>query len=191
MIDEQMHSTSRSVGLFTLIALFVFFTMLLATGGLFFYKGYLSRSIAKMESDLTLAKNRFEPSRIENLQKLDKRLRVADEVLGNHVALSPVFKALEEITMKTVRYTKFDYSLSSDGSPKATIKLAGVAVGYRAVALQSDLFAKNKNLIDPVFSNLNLDENGNVLFDLEFSVDANFINYREMLKREAVAQSPQ
>ena len=59
--------------------------------------------------------------------------------------------------------------------------MSGVAIGYRSIALQSDLFAKNKNLIDPVFSNLTLDNSGNVVFDLEFSVDPNFVNYQQAL----------
>ena len=53
--------------------------------------------------------------------------------------------------------------------------MSGLAIGYRSVALQSDLFAQNKNLIDPVFSNLTLDDKGNVLFDLEFSVDPSLL----------------
>jgi hypothetical protein len=53
------------------------------------------------------------------------------------------------------------------------------------VALQSDLFAQNKNLIDPVFSNLTLDDKGNVDFDLEFSVDPSFINYKKVLAAES------
>ena len=64
---------------------------------------------------------------------------------------------------------------------KVIIKMSGVAVGYRSIALQSDLFTRNKNLIDPVFSNLTLDNTGNVLFDLEFSVDPSFVDYKQML----------
>src|SRR3989344_683420 len=41
--------------------------------------------------------------------------------------------------------------------------------------------ALQKNLIDPVFSNLTLDNSGNVLFDLEFSVEPSFINYKQTL----------
>ena len=63
--------------------------------------------------------------------------------------------------------------------------MSGQAVGYRSVALQSDLFAKNKYFLDPVFSNLSLDEKGNVLFDLDFSVDLNFVNYKRTLLTES------
>ena len=61
------------------------------------------------------------------------------------------------------------------------VAMKGQAVGYRSIALQSDLFAQNKQLIDPVFSNLTLDNKGNVLFDLQFSVDPTFIDYKKML----------
>ncbi len=187
IVDERSVAP-RPVSLWTIVALLVLFTVLLATGGLYFYKGITAKSISKMESDLNLAKNRFEPAKIAELQVLDKRLRAGSEILANHVAISPIFKLLEKITMKSVRFTKFNYGLeASKNSPKISlikIKMSGVASGYRAIALQSDLFAKNKNLIDPVFSNLTLDENANVLFDLDFSVDPSFINYKQTLPAE-------
>jgi hypothetical protein len=160
---------------------FILFTVLLATGGLYFYRGILTRKIADMENTLTLARNRFEPAKIAELQVLDKRLRASTEILSKHIAITPVFEALEAITMKTVRYTKFSYILENDKTAKVTIKMSGVAVGYRSVALQSDLFAKNKNLIDPIFSNLTLDSSGNVVFDLEFLVDPSFVDYKQTL----------
>ena len=63
-----------------------------------------------------------------------------------------------------------------------TVKMSGLAVGYRSVALQADLFSKNKLFIDPIFSNLSLDNSGNVIFDLEFSVDPAFIDYDRVIK---------
>ena len=188
MMPEQVR-TSHSLGLFSVIAIFIFLTMLVATGALYLYKGMLGKKIDSRQSALALAKNRFEPSRISQLQVLDKRLKAASEVLNGHITVSPIFKALEAITMKTVRYTKFNYVLG-DRNERVEIKLSGLAVGYRSIALQSDLFAKNKNLIDPVFSNLTLDDKGNVLFDLAFSVDPSFVNYRETLKAEAAAPLP-
>ena len=57
------------------------------------------------------------------------------------------------------------------------------------LALQSDLFTQNKNLIDPVFSNLALDDRGNVVFDLEFSVDPSFVDYKQVLQEETAPQN--
>jgi len=183
-IVEERDIKTRSVSFFAIISIFILFTVLLATGGLYFYKGVLTTDITKMESDLNLAKNRFEPSKITELQVLDKRLRSASEILSNHMAITPIFQVLSDITMKTVRYTKFSYSIGTEKNPKITVKMSGQAVGYRSVALQSDLFAtkdEGKNFIDPVFSNLSLDDKGNVLFDLEFLVDPSFVDYKQML----------
>lgn len=180
MIKEHVAS-SQPVGIFFVISLFLLFTVLLATGGLYFYKVVVMKKITSMENTLNLAKNRFEPSKITELQVLDKRLRAATEILSKHISITPVFTALEQITMKTVRYTDFNYELGAGREATVNIKMSGQAIGYRSIALQSDLFTKNENLIDPVFSNLTLDNSGNVLFDLEFSVNPAFVNYQQIL----------
>jgi len=183
MIEERA-TASRPVGFLTIISIFIFFTVILASGGLYFYKGVLLKSIIQMDKDLALAKNRFEPSKITQLQTLDKRLRSSNLVLSKHITISPIFKALQNITMKTVRYTKFSYDMGIEKNPKITIKMSGQAIGYRSIALQSELFTKNKYIVDPVFSNLTLDDKGNVLFDLEFSVDPSFVDYKQTLLTE-------
>ncbi len=180
-IVAERAKTVRSIGFFTIISILILFAVLVGAGALYFYKGVVKTNITKMEDNLILARSRFEPSKLTELQVLDKRLRASSEILANHIAITPVFEALSLITMKTVRFTKFSYALSDDKDAKVNIKMSGIAVGYRSVALQSDLFAKNKNLIQPVFSNLTLDNSGNVLFDLDFSVDSAFVNYKQML----------
>jgi hypothetical protein len=182
MIEERAVA-SRPIGIFTIISIAIFFTVIIATGALYFYDGILRKNITQMENDLNLAQGRFEPSKIVQLQVLDKRLIASNEILSKHIVVSPIFQALQSITMKTVSYTKFSYSFddSSSSNPKIMVKMNGTAVGYTAIALQSDLFAGNKNLIDPIFSNLLLDDKGNVTFTLDFSVDSDFVNYKKTL----------
>ncbi|MFA5840689.1 MAG: hypothetical protein WC847_00210 [Candidatus Paceibacterota bacterium] len=184
MLKETTVS-ARPVSIFLIISLFVLFTVLLATGGLYFYKGIVTKNITEMEKTLNLARNRFEPAKITELQTFDKRLRASTEILGKHMTVTPIFTALEQLTMKSVRFTKFSYSLGGEDKAGISIKMSGIAIGYRSIALQSDLFAKNKNLIDPVFSNLVLDNSGNVLFDLDFSVDPGFVNYKQTLMTQS------
>jgi hypothetical protein len=155
--------------------------MILISGGAYFYRDFLTKDLTKMKNDLELAKNRFEPSLINKLTVLDKRLNSSSEILSQHVVISPIFKTLQELTLKTLRYTKFGYELTNN---KVVVKMSGQASSYRSIALQADLFTKDKNLIDPVFSNLSLSEKGDVLFDLEFSVDPTFVNYKQMKKTE-------
>ncbi len=177
--------SGRSVGVLTIVSIFILFTVLLGSVALFFYKGILTKNISDMFSQLDVAKHRFEPSKITELQVLDKRLQASTEILSKHITITPVFQAIADITMKTVRFTKFSYDLGTDKDAKVTIKMSGMAVGYRSVALQSDLFAQNKNFINPVFSNLTLDDKGNVIFDLEFSVDPSFVNYKQVLSTQS------
>ena len=181
--------TSRPTSLLTVISIFILFTVLLASGGLYFYKSLLDKNVLSMQANLELAKNRFEPSKIVQLQVLDSRLKSATEILSNHVAVSPIFKILQDVTMKTVGYTKFSYTLGADKGNMVHVQMSGVAIGYRSVALQADLFAQNKFLIDPVFSNLSLDNNGNVVFDLNFSVEPSLVNYKKNLLTESTGAS--
>ena len=178
MIPESV-TVARPVSILLIISLFILFTVLIATGGLYLYKGSINKSIITMQDSLQKAQARFEPSAISKLQVLDKRLDASSQILGNHLSITPIFSALEALTMKSVRYTNFSYDLGTDKNPTVNVKMSGIAIGYRSVALQSDLFAQNKNIIDPVFSNLTLDNSGNVIFDLEFSVDPAFVNYKQ------------
>ena len=186
-IMEDKTVTNKSVGILLLISLFVLFITLVLTIGLYLYKGILQKNITKMQSALEVAKNRFEPAKINQLQVLDKRLGASSDILSKHVAVSPIFKALQDITMKTVRFTKFDYSVGGDKTGRVMVKMSGVADGYRSIALQSDLFNKNNFFINSVFSNLALDGQGNVVFDLEFLVDPSLVNYKNVLDTKDVS----
>lgn len=181
LVEEKV-VTSRPIGFFTIIAIFIFFSVALASGGFYFYKQYLTKQVDSMTKQLDIVKNRFEPSQIARLQELSKRLDGATSVLSKHVAISPIFQSLQDLTLKTIRYTKFSYSTEDMPNSKIKVKMTGQAVGYRSIALQSDLFSKNKDIIDPVFSNLSLDNKGNVVFDLEFSVAPSFVNYEKLIK---------
>jgi hypothetical protein len=180
-------SSKKPIGILMLIAIFIFLAVILATGGLYLYKNMLKKNITEMDANLTLAKERFEPAKINQLQTLGKRISASNQILAQHVAISPIFEELQKSTMKTIRYTSFSYEfgdLKTTGSNKINVLLSGQAIGYRSIALQADLLSKNKSILDPTFSNLTLDEKGNVLFDLEFSVDPDFIDYKQMLLSE-------
>ena len=180
MIEER--ASSSSVSLFTIVSIFIFASIILASGGLYFYKRILEKNIIKMEDDLNLAQARFEPSKILQLQVLDNRLIASNEILSKHIVVSPIFKVLQEVTLKNISYTKFSYDFNdSSKNNKVAISMTGIAKGYQSIALQSDIFAKYKYLIDPVFSNLLLDDKGNVIFDLDFSVDSNFVDYKKVV----------
>lgn len=184
-IVKERAISAQSISFFTILSVFIFLTVGVGTGALYFYKGVLAKDILKIENTLSSAQNRFEPSKISELQDLDNRLIAASDILSKHISVTPIFEALQEVTMKTVRLTSFNYTLPTEPNGRVSVRLSGVGIGYRSVALQADLFSQNKNFIDPIFSNLQLDDKGNVNFDLDFSVDPSFVNYKQtILTRE-------
>lgn len=188
-IVKENETVSRPVGFLLVISLFILFTVLLATGGLYFYKRVVANNIVALQDNLNKAINRFEPAAITRLQVLSKRLDASTEILSKHITVVPIFDALEALTLKTIRYTKFSYTLGTEKNTLViNVQMSGIAKGYMDIALQADLFTNKeigKKLIDPVFSNLTLDNNGNVLFDLNFSVDSDFVNYKHAISAKS------
>jgi len=182
-IIEETSGPKKPMSFFMIFAILVFLTMALSFGGIYLYKASLNQKIEEKKLNLDRANKRFEVDTIVELQTLDKRLRSANAVLAKHLTISPVFEVLQDITMKKVRYTRFSYDIGEND--KVIIQINGKATSYKEVALQSDLYSENKNIIEPIFSNLNLDDEGNVLFDLEFSVDPGLVNYKQALDRQS------
>lgn len=183
-IVETTAKSSKPVGFFMILSIFVFIAVCVSYGGLYFYKEIIVKNIEQKKKDLKLAEGRFEIDTIKKYTNLDKKLIASKEVLGQHIALTPIFKELQKITMKTVRYTDFSYSFAGGKDNKIEVNLKGIGIGYRSIALQSDLFAKDKNFINPVFSGLSLDDKGNVSFDLIFTVDQAFVDFDQNIKIE-------
>ena len=198
-IVEERATSSRPVGILLIASIIILFIVLLGTGGLYFYKVSLNNKIKTMQTSLNSAESEFEPSKIAELQLLDKRLIAATSILDNHIAVSPIFTELENVTMHTIRYTQFSYTLGSSGaatdasgtaiggggssssSNNVDVKMSGIAIDYRSIALESDLFSQDKNFVNPIFSNLTVDASGNITFDLDFSVAPSFVNYKQTL----------
>ncbi|MCC6520425.1 hypothetical protein IT403_00365 [Candidatus Nomurabacteria bacterium] len=189
LVTEQKTSGVSS-NIFNIVGVVVFITSLVAAGGAYAYKTYATKKVLTQAQSLAAAKSEFEATLINNLQQVERRLNASQEILSNHISVSPIFAALQEATLKSVRYTKFSYSLNPEaGAEKVVVKLSGQATNYTSIALQSDLLAKNKYLKNIIFSNLALDEKGNVLFDLTFSVDPSFVSYRINVQKSSLPQS--
>ena len=166
-----------SSGLFSLIALILFLAALTASVGVFLYQQYLVQSIAKKEASLERARSAFEPALIKEMSRLDARMISAQEILNKHTALSAFFELLEDTTLKTVQFDSFSYSI--DAEKKMLISMKGKALSFAAVALQSDSFGNSTLIQEPIFSGLNLDTGGNVVFDFTATLDPSIVSYAD------------
>lgn len=182
---ETARMPSGGGGLVNLIALVIFIASVLAAGGSYFYRASVEARVAEYKESLQRARNAFEPSLITELQTLDKRMRAATDILSTHIAVSPIFELLGDITLPTVRYSDFSYEFNPENRHLVDIKLTGEAKGYNFIALQADLFGDNAFIKNPIFSDFTLDQQGNVDFTLTFSVDRSLVLYESFLERGA------
>lgn len=186
ILEKESLSPHRSnvSGVVNLVALIVFIASILGAGAMYFYRSSLENKITEEKVSLERARAAFEPSLITQLQELDKRMRAATKILNNHIAVSPIFHLLGDITLPTVRYTDFSYEFNKDNKNLVDIKMSGQAKGYNYIALQADLFGKDKFIKNPIFSDFTLDQQGNVDFTLTFSVDKTLVIYESFLERQ-------
>lgn len=171
---------SRSFGLFFGITLVIFLFTALSAIGVYAYRAYLAARVANLSVTLERARAAFEPDTILALKRFNARTNTADALLARHIAPSVLFSVLEDLTVGSVRFSKFTYSF--DGT-QAKMDLSGLARSYSSVALQSDIFAKSPYMKNPVFSNLNLDKAGNVTFDVTVQVDPLLLLYKDVAAR--------
>lgn len=171
-------------GIANLLSLVIFIASILAAGGAYFYRSSMENKVEEYKASLERARAAFEPALITELQVLDKRMIAASEILSNHVAVSPIFELLGEITLPTVRYSDFSYEFNPENKNLVDVEITGEARGYNYIALQADLFGENKFIKNPIFSDFTLDQNGNVDFALTFSVDRSLVVYESFLERQ-------
>ena len=159
----------------TAVSIFLAITAIIAYGGLFVYRSVLENQIDDLAASLGRARGAFETNLITELQTVDGRLITGDMLLKQHRALSPLFTLLEESTVQTIRYNNFALKAESGGVYSVTLR--GEADDYASIALQSDIFSKNKYIQEHIFSNLTLNQDGRVSFDFSAKINAMLLLY--------------
>lgn len=171
--------SGRSIHVFSILALLVFFIIIGLAVSEFFYKSYLIKSIAGLDASLLQAKKSFDPEFIAEASKLNAKIEGAKTLLNSHRALSPLFDILEKKTLESVRFQ--DFHFSAEGKREVTFGMIGQAKSFNSVALQSDVFGAERSFKDPVFSNFSLNERGDVIFNFQTTVDPKSLLYRETM----------
>lgn len=179
---------SRPIGLFTFLSVIATVITILMFGGLFLYKNILINQKDDLSKSLAISRDSFESDTIAELDRFDKRSSAAKLILNNHIAISPFFKALDEITIPNIQYTKFDNQFDKDFS----VKMSGLARDYSSIAYQAQIFNSDKGRYfkNVVFSNLTLSDSGPtkgyVSFDISFTIDPSLLDYQKVanLKEE-------
>lgn len=181
--SSSVSSSNRPTNWVLFIATIIFIASLALAVGVYFHRAYLIKQQASLDTQIERAKASFEPEFVSDIEKLDRKLTASSKILDNHITASPVFELLSTLTLKQIRYSEFSFTVDEKNLSNAKVVLSGKADGYRTIALQADLFSSNRKIIDPIFSNLVLDEKGQVLFDLAFEIPIDSILYENNLSQ--------
>lgn len=153
----RAHSGSL-LDLLAIVSAIIFVVSIVLGVGVFLYEQFLEKSSASKVEQLKRAQAAFEPSLIQELARLDDRMRVADIVLRNHTALSIFFHMLEQVTLTTVSFRSLDFEATD--SQSMTIKMNGIANSVNSIALQADIFSRVGVITSPIFSNIDREQDG-------------------------------
>ena len=172
-------SVIRSTNIFSVVATVLFLVTILTSGGLFFYKNLLTNQIKEADKNIISARDAFEPEKIKELVDVNTRIVSAKKLLSSHVVVSKLFILMENLTIKKMRFTEFNY-VNKDNSH--TLSITGEVQTYNALAEQQDIFLKNDFIKNPVFSNFNLGDNGYILVNFSAQIDSGLISYKKSIE---------
>ena len=172
----------RSFNILTFVATIVFVVSLAASGGVFIYERLIENSIDQKGIELDSARQTIDIGLINEFKALDRKLRTAEELLGRHTAMTLFFDFLESSTLQNVQYNEFNYEFNTDGV--IIINMEGIARSFNSLTLQSDIFRDSNIILNPVFSDLSLDESGNVQFNVSARIDPSFVLYRNTFESD-------
>jgi len=165
----------RGVNLISLFGVIFFILAIAGSGAVFFGERYIASGLESDKAILEHDREAFDPNTVRQLIKLSDRLAVSQTVLSTHIAPSSIFSLVEQLTLQSIRFSSFNWSISEDGVSILTMR--GQAEGFNAVAYQADVFGKSRFLKNPILSDLSLQNDGRVSFNFSAGIDRELTNY--------------
>lgn len=166
--------------LFSFITGMLFTLSILLALGVFGYKYFLNYRITEMGTELENARATLQPEAVAELIRLNSRLVSTKSLIENHRIITPVFDFLEAATPQSVRYTDFNFNMTPRG---LDLRLRGEAQSYAALAAAAEVFNRaSSNFRNPTFSDLQLDQRGNVIFSLQLEVEPELLSYERVVE---------
>lgn len=204
-ISRKKHVSERPISLMVTVSFLLFFLTLGAFGGMFFYYNNIKKITAAKQLELSASKQRLDPDNaMERAAEFQKKINSIKKLLSSHIASSAIFSLLEDITLKSISFSSYNFSLSKDinrpninnikeassnnKTPQTySVDMKGVAPSYASLAYQSDVIKKeinkNKRISDFDISNILLNEKGDVSFKLKLYILPSFVAYNSVINQ--------
>lgn len=171
-----------AASLLTAVSFVVLAVALMFGAGAFAYKIVLVKEIndpcsasgkCGLSESVEKERRALDPDRLTRYRRLDAKMKLATQIIDKHNTLLPFFNVLGSTTVKTLRYTKFSFGENN------SVNLEGEAEGgYEDVAVQSKKLSEIRQIKSFMFSDLNMDDKGKVVFKLVVNLDPDLMSYR-------------
>jgi hypothetical protein len=152
---------------------------------LFFYQQALEGQVSQVETSVSSAKSAFQPDTINQLANVSDQISFTEQLLNSHTLVNQIFDVLQNLTVKKIFFTDFDYSTLS-GTP--IITMDGESQSYNALAEQNLAFEQSGFIQNPTFSNFALATDGNISFKFTGNVDPALISYQKFVEASTSSQ---
>lgn len=187
-------SSSRTIGLFSLVTFVVIVGTALSYGGVYLYQRQLLSQKDSLGISIEGAKDEIGTNFLSDMKRLDDRIEGVKSLISTHIVVSPIFDALQKTTLRSVQYKTFSYSIVTDSLTKnktVSVTLTGTTKNYSIIALQSDAFAESTLIKNPVFSGLSIDDKtGNVEFKLMFDIGLSDLSFQKFVENLEKKNAP-
>ncbi len=176
--NRQMES---SIGLVSVVSFVILGVALVFFAGAYGYRYYLMDQINRpcgseqscgLRESLAREKAELNFDKISRFASLDAKMKAARGVIGEHIDLIPLFNFLELSTLHNVRFTSLEFTRGKG------LKLSGQARNYEDIAIQHRVFKSGGLVTGSSFSNFKVDEDQNIGFDLNMSIDESILKYK-------------
>lgn len=184
VVDNPAKDVSRPISLVTTVSFVILLLSVALAGGTYGYLQLLKNELNRpcpdaaatettgcgLKASLEKERQALDDGLLVEFRRLDAKLKLAERLLDRHITALPILDLLQGKTLETVRYDSLDYN-------DRTLQISGVAKSYEDIAVQSNVFDKEKAISGFIFSDLNLDSEGNVAFKLAITVDEKLLDY--------------
>jgi len=183
---KQKKKSSFGTSVFLLIGVIIFLATLLAALGVFLYDKKLEADNRNDRQQLEKSQDDLGIQTFKQYIDLSNRIKAADDLLVQHVDVTPIFTLLENSTLTEIYLS--DFSFQTEGSV-VQVAARGNAPSYRDIALQSREYGGeqgrggvreggNNDMKEVLLSNVNQSRDGGVQFDLSFLVNTDTLLVR-------------
>gem|GEM_PF-494869 len=154
---------------------------------MFFYERFLLSQHEAKKMAIQNEISAFEPELTRELLAVKNRIDSGRQLLQRHISTSSFFLLLESLTVRNVFFTELSLETSSGGW--AVLKAKGEAPSYAILAFQANTLRGSDFIRNTKFSDVNLNEQGRVVFSLEAEVDPRLVLYSSLVPAESESQS--